>query len=185
MEGSAELRVTDVSRPPLSSCENGQLEGPKRPPAVQAQSRPGRGNRRVSGELDRFTCEGTHRLKPRHRETGLLQGTNKRVPAPSDDFGTFPDLLFLCPFFSMTRLKSARTRKWMQATSNSFTTYSQPPWRSSGTGRRASPVSPSSARKTRSCCWNLPLWSSLSCVLHIGECSFKTLQVHLDGSSNL
>ncbi len=74
--------------------------------------------------------------------------------------------------FSMKRLKSVRTRKRTPVTSNGFTTYSQPPWRSSGSGRRASQVSLSSARKTRSCCWNLRSLNSSSCVLRIGECSF-------------
>lgn len=71
----------------------------------------------------------------------------------------------------MTRQKSVRTRKRTQVTSNGFTTYSQPPWRSSGSGRRASQVSLSSAQKTRNCCWNLRLLNSSSCVLRIGECS--------------
>lgn len=78
----------------------------------------------------------------------------------------------LCCNFSMTRQKSVRTRRRTLVTSNSFTTFSRPPWRSSGSGRRASQVSLSSAQKTRNCCWSLPLLNSSSSVLHIGECSF-------------
>lgn len=71
----------------------------------------------------------------------------------------------------MTRQKSVRARKRTQVTSNGFTTCSQPPWRSSGSGRRASQVSLSSAQKTRNCCWNLRLLNSSSCALHIGKWS--------------
>ena len=72
--------------------------------------------------------------------------------------------------FSMMKQKSVRTRKRTPMTSNSFTTYSHPPWRSSGSGRRASQVSLSSAQKTRNCCWKLRLLNSSSCVLHTGKC---------------
>lgn len=74
--------------------------------------------------------------------------------------------------FSMMRQRSVQTRRRMLMTSDCFMTYSRPHWKSSGSGQKTSLVSLSSAQKIRSCCLNLHLLNSSSCVLHIGKCSF-------------
>lgn len=169
------IKLTAQSSCVFPSREDGQSERTKRTFAIQAQSRPGRVERGVSSQHDRLACAGAHRLEPWHWKTGLFQGRNKekRKNIPyflSSSSRRLSELL--CCDFSTTRQKSVRTRRRMRATSSSFTTFSRPPWRSSGHGRGASQVSPSSAQKTRSCCWSRPSLNSSSCVLHIGESSF-------------